>query len=222
MKTLLVAGSSSDIGTQVVFEGMDRGWSTIGTHFSTLGQGHRVYPCDLSDDVSIDLFFTQLGKRKIDAVVMSSFPFLTADPMNIDQANQALKLLAGHIRFMSLATQRLVEDGRIINILGQCVNSGLVEASHYSAAFAYMNNWAAAVNSHPEYGKKGKVWISGLLLALVNTRELKGMTEEDKSRYWGSMVRIIEATDVAHQVWSLIESPYPITSVMMDGGYNLR
>lgn len=222
MKTLLVAGSSSDIGKSIIFEGMERGWSTIGTHLSTLGQGHRVRPCDLSNDVSIDSFFTQLGCRTIDAVVMSSFPFLTADPMNIDQASQALKLLAGHIRFMSLATQRLVENGRIINILGQCVNSGLVEASHYSAAFAYMHNWAAAVNSHPEYGKKGKVWISDLLLALVNTRELDGMTEEDKSRYTASMVRIIEADDVANQVWSLIESPYPITSVMMDGGYNLR
>ncbi len=222
MKTLLVAGSSSDIGKSIIFEGMDRGWSTIGTHFSTLGQGHEIHLCDLSDDDSIKSFFKKLGNRRIDAVVMSSFPFLTADPMNIDQANQALKLLAGHIRFMSLATQRLVEDGRIINILGQCSIHGLVEAPHYSAAFAYMDNWAKSVNSNPNYGKNGKVWITSLLLALVNTRELNGMTEEAKSRYWTSMVRIIDDTDVAHQVWSLIESPYPITSVMMDGGYNLR
>ena len=222
MKTLLVAGSSSDIGTEVVFEGMERGWSTIGTFYSTLGQAHEIYLCDLSDDDSIRSFFKKLGNRRIDAVVMSSFPFLTADPMNIDHSKQALALLDGHIQFMIKASERLVEGGRIINILGQCTNSGLVEAPHYSAAFSYMDNWSKSVNSHPDYGRKGKLWITNLLLALVETREIAGMTEEVKKGYAKSMTRLIQDTEVAQQVWSLIESPYPISSVMMDGGYSLR
>lgn len=222
MKTLLVAGSSSDIGKAVVFRGMEKDWNTIGTYFSTQPQGHEVFYCDLSSPDSIEAFFDQLGERKIDAIVMSSFPFLTSDPLNIVQANEAISLLSGHIRFLSLAIRLLVDGGRVINILGQCVNSGLVEASHYSGAFAYMHNLAAAINSHPKYGKTGKVWITDLLLALVDTRELNGMTEEDKKRYTESMVRIITDEDVAYQVFALIESPYPISSEMMDGGYNLR
>lgn len=222
MKTLLVAGSSSDIGREIVYRAMDNGWQTVGTFNSTLPQGHEVFHCDLKDSNSIDEFFRRLEGRKLDAVVMSSFPFLTSDPMDIDQANEAISLLAGHIRFLSLATKRLASGGRIINILGQCVNSGLVEASHYSGAFAYMHNWAAAVNSHPRYGKAGKVWITDLLLALVDTRELYGMTDEDKDRYAASMLRLITAEEVAYQVFAQIESPFPVTSVMMDGGYNLR
>ncbi|MDO8669550.1 MAG: hypothetical protein Q7K65_04620 [Candidatus Buchananbacteria bacterium] len=197
MKNCLVIGGGSDIGAAIVRE-LDLDYNVLWTFCHTERKdlpGKRFF-CDMTNEKSIGELFQAIDD--LDLVVMAAFPFMEGDSFDFQAYLDAEAFLRGHIFALTYAADCLLDKGRIINILGQCVERGLPGAAFYSAAFAFLHNWGNSVNGSE--GKAGGMCVCDLLLGPVNTREWDGLSPEVVERYKAKVRNFIEPQQVAETV----------------------
>ncbi|HSV94579.1 MAG TPA: SDR family NAD(P)-dependent oxidoreductase [Spirochaetia bacterium] len=210
-KVALIFGASSTIGGCISKE-LSQEYETINTYFHT--PIPNAFKVDIRDFDQIDYLIKNLPR--LDVLVLSSFPFIEADPFDFNSYSQTESIHTGHMRAICDAAPLLMKNnGRIVNILGQCVRNGLPAAPHYSAFFAAMHNFGKSVNG--TYGKSKKISVVDVLLAAVDTREWNGISPEIKKRYEEKMSQFISPSEVAKRVAFELSCEVMATELVIDG-----
>ena len=153
MKKCLIFGGGSDIGAATVnalANEYEIVWTFYGTKRSDLPG--KAIKCDLRDIGQVAELLDQVDS--LDLLVTSSFPFLESANLDFEGYTKAEKFLRAHVLILTEVGKKM-NGGKIINILGQCVERGLPGAAFYSAAFAFLHNYGNSVNGRE--GKAGKV-----------------------------------------------------------------
>ena len=213
-KKCLIIGGGSDIGRAIV-NTLQNDYEIIWTYCSTIidlpGKSMR---CDLTDMEQIKELFSKIDK--LDLLVTSAFPFMEYDNFDFDGYLKAETFLRGHVLAMTLAARKMT-DGKIVNILGQCVERGLPGAAFYSAAFAFLHNFGSSINGRE--GKMGKVAVCDLLLGPVNTREWQGVSATVVERYMSKVRDFISPQQVANTVKFLASQRILPSTFKLDAYY---
>ncbi len=147
----------------------------------------------------------------------AAFPFLVTQSGSFKDYQVVEAFLRGHVYAMTQAMENMRRDGRIINMLGQCVERGLPNAAFYSAAFAFLHNYGNTLNAVE--GKSGIVSVCDFLLGPVDTREWDGMDEELLLRYKNKVKQFIDPTQLANLVRNFAELEVMPSTFKMDAYY---
>lgn len=220
-KKCLVLGGGSDIGAAVIRE-LHASYDVTWTYFSSPRTAEslpgRRMKCDLRSTRSIShLFDDRGGLANLDLVVTAAFPFLESDNFDFQAYLRAEEFLRGHVYAFTRVAETMNRDGRIINMLGQCVERGLPGAAFYSAAFAFLHNYSNSING--QEGKAGKLSVCDLLLGPVDTREWDGLSPEVVARYKSRVSQFISTQQVAQTVRFLAESAVMPSTFKLDAYY---
>ncbi|MEY4723136.1 MAG: hypothetical protein RLZZ324_649 [Candidatus Parcubacteria bacterium] len=223
----LVIGGGSDIGSAIVRELHAREHEVLWTYFSTErdqpGKGIR---CDLTDLLQVRELFDSIG-GDIRLMVTAAFPFLECGNLDFDGYDKAEAFLRGHV----YATTRFgnawrMREGKIINLLGQCVERGLPGGAFYSAAFAFLHNYGNSINAREAKAHRGdaidrakNLAVCDLLLGPVDTREWSGLSKEVVGRYEAKVSRFIAPEQVARTVAFLSEQDVMPSTFKLDAYY---
>jgi len=214
-KTCLVIGGGSDIGAEIV-KILDKDYNVTWSYFNTFrseSPGESV-KCDLRDTEQIDYLFSQV--ENLDLLITASFPFLECDNFDYQGYLEAEAFLRGHVYAIIEAKKRM-ENGKIFNILGQCVERGLPGGAFYSGAFAFLHNWGNSINGRE--GKSGKAAVCNLLMGPVNTREWDGLSEEVVNRYKEQVADFIDPKEIAETIKFLASKKTLPSTYKWDGYY---
>ena len=215
MKRVLVLGGGSDIGSAIV-KALSVDNDVVWTFHKTYReQPGRAINCDLTD---IDDLGRTLGNvGSVDLLVTAAFPFLECENSDFVEYMRAEKFLRAHVFTMTLMLHTMNPEGKIVNVLGQCVERGLPGAAFYSAAFAFLHNFGNSINARE--GKAGKVSVCDLLLGPVDTREWDGLSQEIVKRYKSKMLDFISPEQVADTVRFLTSQRIMPSIFKLDGYY---
>lgn len=215
MKKCLILGGGSDIGAATITalaQEFEIVWTFFATNRSDLpGKSIR---CDLRDIGQVSELLNQIDS--LDLLVTSSFPFLESANLDFDGYIQSERFLRSHVLILTEVGKKM-NGGKIINILGQCVERGLPGAAFYSASFAFLHNYGNSVNGRE--GKAGKVSICDLLLGPVDTREWSGLSEEVVFRYRTKVAQFISPRQVAETVAFLARQEVMPSTFKLDAYY---
>lgn len=216
MKKCLVIGGGSDIGASIVKTMHKSGYEVYWTFFNTERRDmpSKGIKCDLRNQENIRGVFRKFSS--IDVLVMAAFPFFEDDNLDFDGYIKAEKFLRGHILSMILASEKM-NNGKIFNILGQCVERGLPGGAFYSGSFAFLHNFGNSINARE--GKQSKVSVCDLLLGPVDTREWNGLSEEVINRYKSKVKDFINPQQVADSVAFFSEQPILPSTFKLDAYY---
>jgi len=218
-KNCLVIGGGSDIGGAIVRQLHAAGHNVTSTYFHSCEQAKKlpgkIIKCNLNHVVEILDVLDVTGN--LDLLVTSAFPFIEAHNFDYGAYLEAETILRGHIFAITNAVKIMNRGGKIINILGQCVERGLPGAAFYSAAFAFLNNYGNSVNG--KEGKEGKVQVCSLLLGPVDTREWSGLSEDVVKRYKTKVADFISTKQVAKTVQLIFEQPIVPSTFKLDAFY---
>jgi NAD(P)-dependent dehydrogenase (short-subunit alcohol dehydrogenase family) len=222
-KTCLVLGGGSDIGGAIVRKLHDDGYFVYSTYFNSekeaLKLPGRHIKCDLTDINQVAELFMGDEFEAPDLMITSAFPFIEGDNFDFNKYVEVEKFLGGHVFAMTCASQRMAHGGKIVNILGQCVERGLPGGAFYSAAFAFLNNYGNSINARE--GKTGKLQVCSLLLGPVDTREWSGLSPEIVDRYKAKVIDFIKPQQVAETVAFLCSQPIFPSTFKLDAYYGL-
>lgn len=216
-KKCLVIGGGSDIGREAVIAASQQGYDVIWTYRnSDIANVGTKFRCDIREQGDIDRLFEMLGAQNIDLCITASFPFIESDNFNFDAYLEVERILRGHVYALTQVATRM-SGGKIFNVLGQCVERGLPGGAFYSAAFAFLHNWANSINGRE--GKTGKVSVCDLLLGPVDTREWSGLSEEVVARYKAKVQQFISPRQVAETILFLASQPVLPSTFKLDAYY---
>lgn len=213
-KNCLIIGGGSDIGSAVVralHPDYEITWSYFNTQASLPGKSIK---CDLTKLDQINNLFSQI--QRIDLLVTAAFPFLECDNLDFNGYLQAELFLRGHVYAITHAAKKM-NDGKIFNILGQCVERGLPGGAFYSGAFAFLHNLGNSINARE--GKAGKISVCDLLLGPVDTREWSGLSEEVVNRYKQKVRDFINPEQVAETIKFLASQKILPSTFKLDAYY---
>ena len=127
-----------------------------------------------------------------------------------------LSLMRMHVLVLTEVGKKM-NGGKVINILGQCVERGLPGGAFYSAAFAFLHNYGNSINGRE--GKAGKILICDLLLGPVDTREWNGLSEEIVLRYRTKVSQFVSPQQVAETVAFLARQEVMPSTFKLDAYY---
>lgn len=217
MKHALVIGGGSDIGSAVVRALIADGWNVTWTYFNTFrdqpGTGIR---CDLRDLAQVESLFCLVSE--LDLVVTAAIPFLEADNLDFAGYLAIEPFLRAHVYAMTVGAKSAMRpDGRIVNMLGQCVERGLPGGAFYSGAFAYLHNLGQSINGRE--GKAGGISVCDILLGPVDTREWNGLSADVVERYRAKVRQFITVAQVADTVRFLAGQPVMPSTFKLDAYY---
>ena len=218
-KRVLVFGGGSDIGSAIVNKFAAEGHEAFWTYHSTKrDQPGKAISCDLTapDQLEIDGVFRK-AEGELDLVVTAAFPFIQSSSLDFKRYLEAESFLRGHVYIMIKSAERLVRDGRIINMLGQSVERGLPGGAFYAASFAFLHNFGNSLNA--KEGKEGRLSVCDLLLGPVETREWMGLSPEVIGRYRSRVAKFITVGQVADTVMFLSQAPVMPSTFKLDAFY---
>jgi NAD(P)-dependent dehydrogenase (short-subunit alcohol dehydrogenase family) len=212
-----VIGGGSDIGRAIIEQlapEYDIVWSYCNTN---VDQSGLKVKCDLRDVRQITELFNYLDE--LDLMVTAAFPFIESENFDFDAYLQVETFQRAHVFAMTRAAQIMNEGGKIINILGQCVDRGLPGGAFYSAAFAFLHNYGNSINARE--GKAGKISVCDLLLGPVDTREWSSLSAEVVDRYKAKVSQFITPQQVAETVAFFAKQPVMPRTHVLDAYYGL-
>jgi NAD(P)-dependent dehydrogenase (short-subunit alcohol dehydrogenase family) len=218
-KKALVIGGGSDIGAAIVkeFARSSEQYEIVWTYFNT----NRVelpgtsMSCDITKTDEVQHVFDRVGE--LDILVTAAFPFLLTQSSSFNDYLKIESFLRGHIYAMTQALRNMRSNGRIINMLGQCVERGLPNAAFFSAAFAFLHNFGNTINAVE--GKAGRVSVCDFLLGPVDTREWDGLDETVVQRYKDKVQQFINPKQVASMVRYFSEQEVMPSTFKLDAYY---
>lgn len=220
-KRCLIFGGGSDIGSEIVKSLVANRHEVIWTYYNTKrDQPGLAVRCDICapDRVEIDDVFRSF-EGELDLVVTAAFPFLESGNLDFRGYRAAEEFLRGHVYIMTEAAKRMVRGGRLINMLGQCVERGLPGAAYYAASFAFLHTLGQSINGCE--GKQGKLAVCDLLLGPVETREWAGLSSEIVDRYRARVSQFIKPSQLAAIIMFLLEQEVMPTTFKLDGYFGL-
>lgn len=219
-KVALIIGGTSDIG-QAIIKVLEVEYQIYFTYFSndelakrTSGVGMH---CDIQNIRSIRMVFRQFPK--LDLMVTCAFPFIENDVLEFSSYLETEPYLRGHVVAVCEAAKKMNSGGKVINLLGQCVDRGLAGAPYYAAAYAYLRNLAMSINA--SHGRAGRLSVHDILLGPVNTKLWRGVSKEVMTRYRNLVARFIEPREVAEAVLYIARSEIGPTTFKLDAFYSL-
>ena len=218
-KRALVFGGGSDLGSATVNRLIESGWQVHWTyHESNKPQAGERTRIDLRVQQDLEEFFCKIeGGEKFDLVVTSSFPFLESPNSDFLGYVKAEAFLRSHVYIMTEGRRILSEQGRIINILGQCVERGLPGAAFYSASLSFLHNLGHSING--KEGKERGISVCDILLGPAETREWDGLSEEIVDRYRDRVKEFITPDQVAETIQFIAQSRVMPSTFKLDGYY---
>lgn len=218
-KKVLVMGGGSDIGAAIVreFGRVPEDYSVEWTYFNTYRTDlpGNSFSCDITQVDEIKSVFDRVGG--LDILVTAAFPFLLSQSKSFTDYLVIEPFLRGHVYAMTQAMQHMRGDGRIINMLGQCVERGLPNAAFFSAAFAFLHNFGNTINAIE--GKLRQVSVCDFLLGPVDTREWNGIDEEVLKRYKNKVLQFIDPNQIASMVKYFVKLPVMPSTFKLDAYY---
>ncbi len=219
MKKALILGGGSDIGGAIVRE-LSPDHEVTSTYFHSAAEAAllpgKIMQCDIRDLQQIQAVIDEVGEN-IDLLITSAFPFLEGDNLDFNAYLEAQAFLTGHVYAILTAAKKMNHGGRIINILGQCVERGLPGGAFYSGSFAFLHNLSNSINARE--GKAGKVAACDLLLGPVDTREWTGLSTEVVDRYKAKVVDFIKPEQIARTTRFLVGEAVMPSTFKLDGYY---
>lgn len=224
MKKALVLGGSSDIGSAIVKKLSFAGYVVHDTYYEHPGKlihglGEKVihHECDLTLLSHVEAMIRHIGE--VDLLVTAAFPFIESDNLDFDGYDKNEKFLRAHVFVICEVAKKMNKGGKVINLLGQCVDKGLAGGAFYSASYAFLHNLSMSINS--QEGRQGQVSSHDLLLGPVDTSMWKGLSEDVLQRYKEKVLDFIEPEAVADAVLYIAESKIGPTKFKLDAFYSL-
>lgn len=218
-KNILLFGASSDVGEKIIEE-LKEEYNIYGTKYQGNIKNNLInkQKCDIRNLEDIDKVYSKTPS--LDAVIFSSFPEILEDAKDFEGYLKAEALLKGYMYAITKAMNgQLNPNGKIINILGQCVNHGLVGAPYMGMAFAAMHNFSKSVNA--KYGRNEEFAIYDLLMGPIATKmwdRVPGQVVNDNKQKTNSFV---DPAIVASYVNQILKHPIGPTEIVIDGFYSL-
>jgi short-subunit dehydrogenase len=217
-KNMLLFGASSDVGYEIVNE-LSSSYTIYGTKYkgNTFGLNQEL-TCDIRKLEDIDAVINKIPA--LDVVVFSSFPEILNDSKDFEGYLKAEPFLRGYMYAITqIITKKLNHSGKIINILGQSVDHGLVGAPYMGMIFAAINNFSKAVNA--KYGRKGEFAIYDLLMGPIDTKmwdRVPLQVVQDNKYKTNSFIK---PSIVASYVAQILKHAIGPTKIVLDGFYSL-
>lgn len=216
-KKCLILGGGSDIGRAIVAEFARKDHEVFWTYWNTrVEQPGTVISCDLRDTEQTREMLEMVGGG-IDLLVTSSMPFLESDNLDFEGYVAIEPFLRAHVYVFTRMRDLMNHDGRIVNMLGQCVERGLPGGAFYSAVFAFLHNLGNSINGRE--GKMKRLSVCDILLGPVDTREWSGLSDEVITRYRSRVAQFLSPEQVAQTVRFIAESEVMPSIFKLDAYY---
>lgn len=224
-KKALVFGGSSYIGSMITKKLAFGDHVVHDTYFDHserciygLGKDIVHHHCDIRDLNQVHDLIKEVGE--LDVLVTAAFPWCASDNFDFQGGYLlAEKFLRGHVFAICEVIKIMRKGGKIINILGQCVDKGLPGGAFYSASYAFLHNLSMSINARE--GREGKIFSYDLLLGLVSTPAWESLPEEVLQPYREKMFEFIEPAAVADVVKFIVDSRVGPTKFKLDAFYSL-
>ena len=237
--SILITGASGGIGRAAAIECARKG-ATIGIHYhnnrdraeATLqalpGNGHRLYPCDITDAQAVEQLIEQANEEfgGLDVLVNNAGVSQRHQVAEIDYATWQKTWqrivdtnLTGAANLSFCAARKMIArgGGRIVNVSSRGAFRGEPQMPWYGASKAGMN--AMGQSLAQALGPKG-VYVYTVAPGFVETEMAKdtlASPEGDSIRNQSSMGRVARPEEIAKTIGFLaLEAPVFMTGCIVD------